>query len=77
MVQCHMQAGCMAAWFNPDNDHNITCSYCICMNDGMYVNDIAGAALHMIDFGKFIPGKISYSRDIVPISHGILFLMGV
>ena len=62
MLQCHMEAGCMAAWFHLDGSNNAQCGTCVCMDDGMYVNEIAGATLHMKEFVKFIPGKIPDSK---------------
>ena len=57
MVRSHMESGCVAAWFDRDGDSNATSSYCVCLNNGISVNEMACTDLHMIEFGKFIPGK--------------------
>ena len=57
MLQCHMEAGCMAAWFHM-NDNNIAfCGTCVCTSGGINY-DMAGTTLHMKDFREYIPGKI-------------------
>ena len=38
MVQCHMEAGCMAVWFHLDGNNNTMCDSCVCMDGDKAVN---------------------------------------
>ena len=81
MVQCHMEAGCMATWFHLDGNNNTLCGTCVCKNNGTFGYDMAGASLHMREFGEeFIPGKRSHpygiedaGRDIIPTNDGKVY----
>ena len=72
MLQCHMEAGCMAVWYHLDGSNSDQCRTCVCMDDGMYVNDMAGATLHLRDFETLIPGKISCMYDTEAINNRCL-----
>ena len=59
LLQCHKQAGCMAAWFSPDEDRNLQYGGCVCIEGTQNGSDMAGFVLHMRHFEKRIPGKRS------------------
>ena len=57
MLQCHMEAECMVAWFHMNGNNIALCGTCVCTGGGIN-NDMAGATLHMKDFREYIPGKM-------------------
>ena len=59
LLQCHMQPGCMAAWFSPDGDRNLQCGGCVCMEGTQGGSAMAGFVLHMRHFEKRILGRRS------------------
>ena len=73
MLQCHMEAGCIAAWFHLNDNKDALCGTCVCTDGGMNI-DMAGVTLHMKAFGKYIPGKI-YPCGIKAINNRCVILI--